>query len=562
MKQLIECVPNFSEGRDMTIIKQITDAIEAVEGVKLLDVDPGKATNRTVVTFVGEPDRVVEAAFQAIQKACELIDMSKHSGEHPRMGATDVCPLIPIANISMEETAEWARRLGERVGRELDLPVYLYEAAASTPERQNLATIRAGEYEGLPEKLANPAWKPDFGPARFNAKSGATVIGAREFLIAYNVNLNTISVRRANSVAFDVREKGRTVSDPATGKPLKDADGEPLRQPGILKGVKAIGWFIEEYGIAQISMNITDIRATPLQQAFEECCKSADRRGMRVTGSELVGLVPLKVMLEAGKYFLKKQQRSVGISEAGLVKIAVKSMGLDELAPFDPQRKIIEYNLEAGDPSNAKKLIRKDLVAFADETASESPAPGGGSISAYVGALGASLAAMVGNLSSHKRGWDARWEEFSQAAERAQAHKDILLRAVDEDTDAFNAIMAAFGLPNTTPEEKAARKASIQAATKGAIEVPFKIMQESLKSFEVIRQMVETGNPNSVTDAGTGALCARAAVHGAFLNVKVNSSGLDDKAFATQVMADGERMIQEADKLEREILMIVNSKIS
>lgn len=562
MKQLIECVPNFSEGRDMTIIKQITDAIEAIEGVKLLDVDPGKATNRTVVTFVGEPERVTEAAFQAIKKACELIDMSKHSGEHPRMGATDVCPLIPIANISMDETAEWARRLGERAGRELNLPIYLYEAAASTPERQNLAAIRAGEYEGLPEKLAKPDWKPDFGPARFNPKSGATVIGAREFLIAYNVNLNTTSVRRANSVAFDVREKGRTVNDPATGKPLKDADGEPLRQPGILKGVKAIGWYIDEYGIAQISMNITDIRATPLHLAFEECCKSAERRGMRVTGSELVGLVPLQVMIEAGKYFLKKQQRSVGISEAGLVKIAVKSMGLDELTPFEPQRKIIEYNLEAGDLAYAKKLVRKNLVAFADEAASETPAPGGGSVSAYVGALGASLAAMVGNLSSHKRGWDARWEEFSDAAERAQAHKDILLRAVDEDTDAFNAIMAAFGLPNTTPEEKAARKAAIQAATRGAIEVPFKIMQEALKSFEVIRQMVETGNPNSVTDAGTGALCARAAVHGGFLNVKVNSSGLDDKVFATQVVADGERMIQEADKLEREIIAIVNSKIS
>jgi glutamate formiminotransferase/formiminotetrahydrofolate cyclodeaminase len=488
--------------------------------------------------------------------------MSKHSGEHPRMGATDVCPLIPIANISMEETAEWARRLGERVGRELNLPVYLYEAAASSPERQNLATIRAGEYEGLPEKLAHPDWKPDFGPARFNPKSGATVIGAREFLIAYNVNLNTTSVRRANSVAFDVREKGRTVNDPATGKPLKDASGEPLRQPGILKGVKAIGWYIEEYGIAQISMNITDIRATPLHLAFEECCKSADRRGMRVTGSELVGLVPLQVMIEAGKYFLKKQQRSTGISEAGLIKIAVKSMGLDELAPFEPQRKIIEYNLEAADPAHAKKLVRKNLVAFADETASESPAPGGGSISAYVGALGASLAAMVGNLSSHKRGWDARWEEFSEAAERAQSHKDILLRAVDEDTEAFNAIMAAFGLPNTTPEEKSARKAAIQAATRRAIEVPFKVMQESLKSFEVIRQMVETGNPNSVTDAGTGALCARAAVHGAFLNVKVNSSGLDDKVFANQVLTDGERMVQEADKLEREIIAIVNSKIS
>ncbi len=561
MKQLIECVPNFSEGRDMAVIKQITDAIESVEGVKLLDVDPGKATNRTVVTFVGEPAQVVEAAFRAIGKACEVIDMSKHSGEHPRMGATDVCPLIPIAHISMEETAEWARRLGERVGRELDLPVYLYEAAAARPERKNLATIRAGEYEGLPEKVANPDWKPDFGPARFNAKCGATVIGARDFLIAYNVNLNTTSVRRANSVAFDVREKGRTVNDPATGKPLKDANGEPLRQPGILKGVKAIGWYIEEYGVAQISMNITEIRATPLHLAFEECCKSADRRGMRVTGSELVGLVPLQVMLEAGRYFLKKQQRSAGVSEAELIKIAVKSMGLDELAPFDPQRRIIEYNLEAGSPSLAKQLIRKNLREFADETASESPAPGGGSISAYVGALGAALATMVANLSSHKRGWDARWEEFSAAAEQGQRRKDALLRAVDEDTDAFNGIMAAFGLPNGTPEEKTARKAAIQEATRRAIEVPFRVMQEALASFAVIRQMAETGNPNSVSDAGVGALCARAAVHGAFLNVRINATGLDDKEYATRVVADGERMIREADAAERDILAIVNEKI-
>ncbi len=561
MKQLIECVPNFSEGRDMTVIKQITDAIESVEGVKLLDVDPGKATNRTVVTFVGEPAAVAEAAFLAIQKACEVIDMSKHTGEHPRMGATDVCPLIPIASISMEETADWARRLGERVGRELQLPIYLYEAAASRPERKNLAVIRAGEYEGLPEKLANPAWNPDFGPAKFNPKSGATVIGARDFLIAYNVNLNTTSVRRANSVAFDVREKGRIVNDPATGKPMKDANGEPIRQPGTLKGVKAIGWYIEEYGVAQISMNITDIRATPLHLAFEECHKSADRRGMRVSGSELVGLVPLDVMLEAGKYFLKKQQRSVGVSEAELVKIAIKSMGLDELAPFDPQRKIIEYNIEAANPANAKKLIKKNLADFADETASESPAPGGGSISAYVGALGVSLATMVANLSSHKRGWDARWEEFSEAAERGQQLKDALLRAVDDDTDAFNAIMSAFGLPNGTPEEKAARKAAVQAATKKAIEVPFRVMRESLESFEVIRQMAETGNPNSVTDAGVGALCARAAVHGAFLNVKINAAGLDDKIFATQVVAEGEKMIEAADVAEREILAIVNSKI-
>ncbi len=561
MKQLIECVPNFSEGRDMTVIKQITDVIESVEGVKLLDVDPGKATNRTVVTFVGEPAAVVEAAFLAIRKACEVIDMGKHSGEHPRMGATDVCPLIPIAHISMEETAAWARKLGERVGRDLNLPVYLYEAAASRPERRNLAVIRAGEYEGLPEKLANPDWKPDFGPATFNAKSGATVIGARDFLIAYNVNLNTTSVRRANSVAFDVREKGRVLNDPATGKPMKDAQGEPLREPGTLKGVKAIGWYIEEYGIAQISMNITDISATPLHIAFEECRKSADRRGMRVTGSELVGLVPLNVMLEAGKYFLRRQQRSTGVSEAELIKIAVKSMGLDELAPFDPLRKIIEYNIEAGNPASQKRLIAKDLRAFADETASESPAPGGGSISAYVGALGASLATMVANLSSHKRGWDDRWEEFSNAAEQGQRLKDALLRSVDEDTDAFNAIMTAFGMPNTTPEEKALRKAAIQTATRGAIEVPFRVLQLSLESLPLIRQMAATGNPNSASDAGVGALCARAAAYGSFLNVKTNAAGLDDKEYAGKVVAEGEKLIREADRLEKEIIEIVYSKM-
>jgi glutamate formiminotransferase/formiminotetrahydrofolate cyclodeaminase len=556
MQQLIECVPNFSEGRDLSVIKQITDAIEAVEGVKLLDVDPGKATNRTVVTFVGEPAAVIEAAFQAIKTASEVIDMSKHTGEHPRMGATDVCPLIPIANISMEETAEWARKLAARVGKDLPIPIYLYEAAASSPERKNLATIRAGEYEGLPEKLSNPAWKPDFGPATFNPKSGATVIGARDFLIAFNVNLNTTSVRRANSVAFDVRENGRAISDPKTGKPMKDADGEALRQPGTLKGVKAIGWYIEEYGIAQISMNITDIKATPLHLAFEECRQSADRRGMRVTGSELVGLVPLEVMLEAGRYFLKKQQRSIGVSTSELLKIAVKSMGLDELAPFDPQQKIIEYNLEKDNPTLAKKLIRKDLVAFADETASESPAPGGGSISAYVGALGASLATMVANLSSHKRGWDERWEEFSEAAHKGQKLKDALLRAVDEDTDAFNLILAAFGMPKATPEEKAARKAAIQAGTRVAIEVPLKVMRLSIECLPLAKEMVEKGNPNSKSDAAVGALCARTAVYGAYLNVRINTVGLDDKDFANQAIAEAETILQQALKLEAEVLRL------
>jgi glutamate formiminotransferase / formiminotetrahydrofolate cyclodeaminase len=558
MQQLIECVPNFSEGRDPQVIRQITDAIEAVEGVHLLDVDPGKATNRTVVTFVGTPERVIEAAFEAIKKACEVIDMSRHTGEHPRMGATDVCPLIPIANISMEETAEWARRLGERVGRELNLPIFLYEAAASRPERTNLATIRAGEYEGLADKLARPEWHPDFGPAVFNPKSGATVIGARDFLIAYNVNLNTTSVRRANSVAFDVREKGRVATDPATGKPAKDpATGEPLRVPGTLKGVKAIGWFIEEYGVAQISMNITDTRATSLHQAFEECRLSADRRGMRVTGSELVGLVPLSVMLEAGRFFLKKQERSVGVSESELLKIAVKSMGLDELAPFDPQRRIIEYNMAARDASHAKKLIFKNLEQFADETASESPAPGGGSISAYVGALGVALATMVANLSSHKRGWDTRWAEFSEAADRGQQLKTQLLRAVDDDTDAFNAIMAAFGLPNATPDEKTARKAAIQAATRQAIEVPLRVMRLAMQAFPLVGQMAETGNPNSLSDAGVGALCIRAAVRGAFLNVKINATSLDDADYVAQVLAEGEAMAAAADAAEREVLALM-----
>ncbi len=561
MKQLIECVPNFSEGRDPAVIKAITDAVESVEGVKLLDVDPGKATHRTVVTFVGEPGPVVEAAFRAIRTAGELIDMSRHSGEHPRMGATDVCPLIPVANISMKETVQWARQLAERVGTALDLPVYLYESAASRPERQNLATIRAGEYEGLPDKIVQPDWKPDFGPARFDAKRGATVIGARDFLIAYNVNLNTTSVRRANSVAFDIREKGRVLNDPATGKPLLDEQGEPRRQPGTLKGVKAIGWFIEEYGVAQISMNITEIRSTPLHLAFEECCKSADRRGMRVTGSELVGLVPLEVMLEAGRYFLKKQQRSAGVSEEELIKIAVKSMGLDELAPFDPQRKIIEYNLAAGDPNDAKLLVRQTLREFANATAAETAAPGGGSVSAYVGALGVSLATMVANLSSHKRGWDERWDYFGAAAERGQQLKDALLRAVDEDTAAFNAIMTAFGMPKSTPEEKFARSQAIQAGTVEAIKVPLKVMRLALESFSLIREMVEEGNPNSVTDAGVGALCARTAVHGAWLNVKVNAMSLKDKEYAQTVTEESQRMAEKASELEAEIVRLVHQRV-
>ncbi len=556
-KQLIECVPNFSEGRDMSIIKQITDEIESVEGVLLLNVDPGKATNRTVVTFVGEPQAVVQAAFLAIKKASEVIDMRQHKGEHPRMGATDVCPLIPIAHISMEETADWARRLGEMVGAPLSIPVFLYESAASKPERQNLATIRAGEYEGLAEKLKKPEWQPDFGLAVFNAKAGGTVIGARDFLVAYNVNLNTTSVRRANSVAFDVREQGRVVTD-EKGKTVLDEKGEPKREAGMCKSVKGIGWFIEEYGIAQVSMNLTNINETPLHIAFEACCQSAEKRGMRVTGSELVGLVPKRVLIEAGQYFLKKQKRSAGVSEEELIKIAVKTFGLDELTPFDPQKQVIEYLLES---PTANPLSKMSLQKFADETASESPAPGGGSIAAYLGALGAALATMVANLSSHKKGWDARWEEFSDWAEKGQALKDALLKKVDEDTAAFNAIMEAMQLPKSSEIEKKARKTALQAATKLAIEVPLSTMRLSMESFNIIKAMAEIGNPNSVSDAGVGALCARAAVRGAYLNVKINMGGFEDKDYVEKTLNEANMMIMQADVLEKEVLEIVESKI-
>jgi len=556
MKQLIECVPNFSEGNDLSIIKQITDQIEAVEGVRLLNVDPGKATNRTVVTMVGEPELVIEAAFRAIKKAGELIDMSKHKGEHPRMGATDVCPLIPIANISMEETAVYAQKLAKRVGEELNLPIYLYEAAQPNKSRSNLSIIRAGEYEGFAQKIVLPEWKPDFGPSVFDAKRGATVIGARDFLVAYNINLNTTSTRRANAVAFDIREAGRTKKE--NGKNVLDADGKPITIPGSLKCVKAIGWFIEEYGIAQISINLTNISVTPVHIAFDEACKKATERGLRVTGSELVGLIPLKAMLDAGKYFLLKQERSVGVSETELIKIAVKSMGLDELSPFNPQERIIEYMLNN---QSGKKLVDMNLIAFADETASESPAPGGGSISAYVGALGISLATMVANLSSHKTGWDARWKEFSDWAEQGQLIKDSLLNLVDEDTNAFNKIMNAFGLPKSTDSEKAARTLAIQEATKFAIEIPFKVMELSLKSMEIIKAMAETGNPNSVSDAGVGALCARTAVIGAFMNVRINASGYSDKTYIDTVISNGKMIESKAIELESEILKIVNEKI-
>ncbi|MBI5858836.1 MAG: glutamate formimidoyltransferase [Sphingobacteriales bacterium] len=557
MQQLIECVPNFSEGNDLNIIKQITDQIESVEGVRLLNVDPGKATNRTVVTFVGHPEAVIEAAYRAIKKAGELIDMSKHKGEHPRMGATDVCPLIPIADISMEKTAKYAQQLAKRVGEELKLPVYLYEAAQPDKERSNLSVIRAGEYEGFFKKIKEPQWKPDFGPTEFDAKRGATVIGARDFLVAYNVNLNTTSTRRANAIAFDVREAGRKVK-----VKIKDERGEEQEvekiQPGSLKCVKAIGWYIEEYGIAQISINLTNINVTPMHIAFDEVCKSAASRGMRVTGSELVGLIPLKAMTDAGKYFLGKQKRSTGVSEKELIKIAVKSLGLDELTPFKPEEKIIEYMLQN---KNDNKLVSMSLTGFADETASESPAPGGGSVSAYVAALGISLGTMVANLSSHKKGWDDRWEEFSNWAEKGQQYKNELLRLVDEDTKAFNRIMQAMALPKGTDEEKAMRKQAIQEATKYAIEIPFKVMQAAYASMEVIKAMVETGNPNSVTDAGVGALCARTSVIGAFMNVRINASGYDDKNFVNDILSKGKEIENKAIALESEIIKTVNEKI-
>lgn len=560
MQQLIECVPNFSEGVNLAIIKQITDEIERIEGVRLLNVDPGKATNRTVVTFVGSPESVVEAAYRAIRKASELIDMSKHKGEHPRMGATDVCPLIPVAGISMEETAEYARKLAKRVGEELHIPVYLYESAAIIPGRTNLSEIRAGEYEGFFKKIHLPEWKPDFGPVEMNVKAGATVIGARDFLIAYNVNLNTTSVRRANSIAFDVRERGRVMrdGDPVTGKIVKDADGNPVHIPGTLKAVKAIGWFIEEYGVAQISMNLTNIRVTPVHIAFDEVCKKAEARGIRVTGSELVGLIPLQCMLDAGRYFLEKQQRSTGVSEAELIKIAVKSMGLDELGPFEPEKRIIEYMLR---DAGQEKLVRMSLKAFMEETHSESPAPGGGSIAAYVGSLGVALGGMVANLSSHKRGWDARWKEFSDVAEAAVKLEKELLHLVDEDTRAFNRIMDAFGLPNGSVEEKEARKQAIQKATLHAIETPLRVMQLAYESFDVIEPMAQKGNPNSVSDAGVGALCARAAVMGAWLNVKINCSGYDDKEYVARVLADAALLVQKTNEREAIVLEQVNRVI-
>ena len=558
---LIECVPNFSEGRDMAVMKQITDAIESVEGATLLDVDPGKATNRTVVTFVGPPEPVIEAAVRAGRKAKELIDMSKHKGAHPRFGAMDVCPLVPVSNITMEETVEHAHRLARRLGEELGITVYCYENAALTEERRNLASVRAGEYEGLKDKLSRPEGKPDFGPAQFNPRSGATAVGARDFLVAYNVNLNTTSTRRANAIAFDVREKGRKKrqGDSLTGPVVKDEHGRDMWISGSLKCVKGIGWFIEEYGVAQISMNLTNISVTPVHIAFEECKRRAEARGVRVTGSELVGLIPLKAMLDAGKHYLRMQKRSLGVPDREIIKIAVKSMGLDELYPFKPEEKIIEYAIAAD--KKEKRLIDMTVEGFVHETASESKAPGGGSISSAMGAMGAALGTMVANLSSHKRGWDDRWEEFSGWAEKGKACHDELLRLIDEDTNAFNKIMSAFGLPGTTDEEKAAKNQAIQAATKEAIEVPLRVMQVSLESMEVAKAMAEIGNPASVSDAGVAALAARSAVIGAHLNVKINASDIEDKAWMKDILAKGKKIQDKALALEHEILEIVNNKM-
>ncbi len=563
-QRIVECVPNFSEGRDREVIRRITSAIERSGGVRLLDVDPGEATNRTVVTFVGSPEAVVEAAFQGVKQAAELIDMRKHKGAHPRMGATDVLPLIPISGITLEECAALSRDLAKRIAEELRIPTYCYEAAAFKPERKNLAVCRAGEYEALPEKLSHADSAPDFGARPYDdgvARTGATTVGARDFLIAVNFNLNTTSTRRANAIAFDVREKGRPVREdnPITGKIVKDAAGNPVMQPGTLRATKAIGWFIEEYGIAQVSMNITDIAVTPLHVAFDEVCRKADARGVRVTGTEIVGLVPKRALIEAGKYFLRKQHRSTGIAEEEIVRMAVKSMGLDDLKPFVPQEKVIEYLLDA--ESSGKRLVDMTCKAFAAETASESPAPGGGSIAAYMGALGAALGTMVANLSSHKAGWDDRWEEFSDWADRGQILLSELLHLVDEDTAAFNRIMAVFAMPKSTDEEKTARSEALQAATLYATQVPLRTMKAASKVFDIVEAMAAEGNPNSVSDAGVGALAARSAVLGACLNVKINAAGLKDRAAADALVAEAEALAAEARRREKEVLALVESKI-
>lgn len=553
--RLIECVPNISEGRDRATIDTIAAVVETVEGVRLLDVDPGNSTNRTVITFVGPPETIVEAAFRLIAKAAELIDMSKHHGEHPRMGATDVCPFVPVAGVTMDDCKAAAHALGERVGKELGIPGYFYEEAAKSPERRNLAHCRKGEYEGL-EKLSETAWKPDFGPAEFNErarKTGATAIGARDFLVAYNINLNSTSSRRANAVAFDLRENGRVKREGGlTGPVVNDANGEPMREPGLLKCVKGIGWYIEEYGIAQLSLNLTNISVTPVHTAFDAACERSIARGMRVTGSEIVGLIPKRVLMDAADHYLRKQERSLGISESEKVKVAVKSLGLDDLGPFDARKRVIEYLLEDGAGETAP-LARMSLVGFAEETSSESPAPGGGSIAAYVGALGVSLGTMVANLSAHKRGWDDRWETFSAVAERGMALQQRLLALVDEDTAAFDAIMAAFGLPKGNEAQKAERQAAIQAATLGAMKTPLEVAELSLESMSIMSEMADYGNPNSVTDAGVGALCARSAVLGAVMNVRVNAADLKDRETAEAMLARCTELEQAAESLERNV---------
>jgi glutamate formiminotransferase / formiminotetrahydrofolate cyclodeaminase len=561
MKKLIECVPNFSEGRNMQIIKQITDQIESVKGVKLLDVDPGESTNRTVVTMVGTPDEVCEAAFQAVKKAAELIDMKSHKGAHPRFGATDVCPLVPVANITMEEVVEYARKLAERIGNELGIPVYCYEEAAIQEKRKNLAYCRSGEYEGLQEKIGKPEWKPDFGPAQFNSKAGATAVGARDFLVAINYNLNTTSTRRANAIAFDVRERGRPAreGDPVTGKVIKDEKGNDVMIPGSLKATKAIGWFIDEYGIAQVSMNITNIAVTPVHIAFDDVSEKAVQRGVRITGSEIVGLIPKRVLIDAGKHYLIKQQRSLGVSETELIKIAVKSMGLDDLKPFNAREKVIEYILE--DEENIKKLVDFSCKEFCDETASESPAPGGGSVAAYMGAMGAALATMVANLSSHKRGWDDKWEYFSQWAENGEMLKNELIHLVDEDTRSFNLIMDAFSLPKKTDEDIIARKKAIQDATFYATLVPLNTMKTAYKIFDICKAMAENGMASSASDVGVGALAATAGIKGAMLNVKINATQLTDKEKAQQLVTEADELVRLAELAEKEVLQIVMSNI-
>src|SRR5882724_240458 len=562
MKQVIECVPNFSEGRDLEVIRQITAAIDSVDGVSLLNVDPGASTNRTVVTLAGSPEAAVEAAFRGIQKAAELIDMRKHKGAHPRMGATDVCPFIPVSNVSWEEAIACAKKLGKRVGEELKIPVYLYERAAKAPSRSNLSVIRAGEYEGFFERIKDPVWKPDFGPSIFNKTSGGTVIGVRDFLVAYNLNLNTKAVRRANSVAFDVREQGRIKTEDGTppGKPVLDANGEPVRIPGMLKHVKAIGWYVEEYGIAQVSMNLTNIEETPLHVAFDACVEAASKRGLRATGSEIVGMVPKKCLVDAGRYFLRKQKSSEGVSEEELIDIAARSMGLSELKPFDPQEKVIEFKMESA-ASQKSPLVKMDLRQFCNETLSDSPAPGGGSVAALIGALGVSLGGMVANLSAGKRDWDDKLHYFSGWAVKAQQLKDELLVLVDEDTAAFNKVMDAFALPKDSAEEKEARAAAIQLANKYAAEVPLRVMETAFKSYEILTEMAKKGNPASISDVGVGLLAVRACVDGAAMNVRINLAGLKDDKLKPALLEKVKQISAESESEFKVIIQIVQGKL-